>query len=298
MREGIAGGGNGGPWRCSPFHRGPECGQGRSVQERLGHPATRAAARHPCRRSRHGALREPRHVRSARAGAGSPPPASSCRAPGFRRWRAGRARIPRPTSGSISRSTASGPGIRWGPVSSARRRAVAARSPGLLAAHRADGRERARIPEVERELRAQIDRAKSAGIRLSHLDSHMAHAVPIARAVRRVSANGRRRTVCRCSSSGRATAAGRRRRGSPGADPAALIDRVVSISPGVEPAGWMAAYEKLLAPLPPGVYQLIVHLAYDDEEMRGADAGPSRLGRRVAAVGPGPDQESRRSGSS
>ena len=26
----------------------------------------------------------------------------------------------------------------------------------------------------------------------------------------------------------------------------------------------------MLTPLPPGVYQLIVHLAYDDEEMRGA----------------------------
>ena len=37
----------------------------------------------------------------------------------------------------------------------------------------------------------------------------------------------------------------------------ALIDRVLSISPGVPPAEWMAAYQKLLAPLPPGVYQLI-----------------------------------------
>jgi hypothetical protein len=26
----------------------------------------------------------------------------------------------------------------------------------------------------------------------------------------------------------------------------------------------------MLAPLPPGIHQLIVHLAYDDEEMRGA----------------------------
>ena len=50
----------------------------------------------------------------------------------------------------------------------------------------------------------------------------------------------------------------------------ASIDRVVSISPGVPLTGWLRAYEQLLAPLPPGVYQLIVHLAYSDEEMRGA----------------------------
>jgi len=44
----------------------------------------------------------------------------------------------------------------------------------------------------------------------------------------------------------------------------------VSISPGVSAADWRRAYENLLSPLPPGVYQLIVHLAYDDAEMRGA----------------------------
>lgn len=50
----------------------------------------------------------------------------------------------------------------------------------------------------------------------------------------------------------------------------APLDRVISISPGVSEAEWQAAYEKMLAPLAPGVYQLIVHLAYDEEEMRGA----------------------------
>ena len=54
------------------------------------------------------------------------------------------------------------------------------------------------------------------------------------------------------------------------ADADALIDRVVSISPGVAPFDWMRAYQQLLAPLPLGVYQLIVHLGYDDAEMRGA----------------------------
>ena len=56
-----------------------------------------------------------------------------------------------------------------------------------------------------------------------------------------------------------------------GAQADALVDRVVSLdAPGAPASEWPAAYEKLLAPLPPGVYELIVHLAYDDEEMRGA----------------------------
>ena len=47
--------------------------------------------------------------------------------------------------------------------------------------------------------------------------------------------------------------------------------RVVSLdAPGAPVSEWEAAYEKLLAPLAPGVYELILHLAYDDEEMRGA----------------------------
>jgi hypothetical protein len=61
----------------------------------------------------------------------------------------------------------------------------------------------------------------------------------------------------------------------------ALVDRVVSIEPGVPAAGWPAAYEKMLAPLPPGgAYELIVHLAYDDDEMRGATADHPDWGAR------------------
>jgi hypothetical protein len=53
-------------------------------------------------------------------------------------------------------------------------------------------------------------------------------------------------------------------------DPSALVDRVVSLEPGVPIGEWPAAYERLLQPLPPGVYELILHLAHGDEEMRGA----------------------------
>jgi hypothetical protein len=50
----------------------------------------------------------------------------------------------------------------------------------------------------------------------------------------------------------------------------ALVDQVVSIAPGVPAAEWLDAYKKILGGLPAGVHQLIVHLAHDDAELRGA----------------------------
>lgn len=160
-------------------------------------------------------------------------------------------------------------GYRWGPVSSAGDVPSLLDAQGYLPLTEPMVVARARMPEVERELRAQIDRAKTAGIRLSHLDSHMGtmfRSRELFDTYRRIGdVYGLPVLMERQGDRGGAQASWQT-----GADPAALIDRVVSISPGVHPADWMAAYEKLLAPLPPGVYQLIVHLAYDDEEMRGA----------------------------
>ena len=163
-------------------------------------------------------------------------------------------------------------GYRWGPVLSA------AAVPSLLDPHgyfpltEAAVVERARMQDVERELRAQIDRARSAGIRLSHLDSHMAtlfRTRQLFEVYRRLGDRyGLPVLVERHGARGGSDAAWQ-----PDAVPDALVDRVISIAPGVAPADWMAAYERLLAPLPPGVYQLIVHLAYDDDEMRGATEG-------------------------
>ena len=163
-------------------------------------------------------------------------------------------------------------GYRWGPVRSSGDVPSLLDPQGYLPLTEAMVVGNARIPDVERELKAQIDRATSAGIRLSHLDSHMAtlfRTRELFDAYRRVGeAAGLPVLVERQGSRGGAQASWQ-----PEADPHALIDRVVSISPGVAPADWMTAYEQLLGPLPPGVYQLIVHLAYDDEEMRAATTG-------------------------
>jgi chitin disaccharide deacetylase len=163
-------------------------------------------------------------------------------------------------------------GYRWGPVSSVSEVPSLLDAQGYFPFTEAVVVERARVAEVERELRAQIDRATAAGIRLSHLDSHMATLFgsrELFEAYRQVGKSYGLPVLIESLG----TRGGAQASWQTGAGREALIDRVVSISPGVQAAGWMAAYENLLAPLPPGVYQLIVHLAYDDEEMRAATRG-------------------------
>jgi hypothetical protein len=48
------------------------------------------------------------------------------------------------------------------------------------------------------------------------------------------------------------------------------IDRVLDINPSVAPTDWTKFYSDAIKNLEPGVTELVIHLAYDDEEMRGA----------------------------
>jgi chitin disaccharide deacetylase len=51
-----------------------------------------------------------------------------------------------------------------------------------------------------------------------------------------------------------------------------LLNELLEMRPGTPKSEWLEAYKKMLAPLPPGSYQLVVHLAYNDDEMQGATA--------------------------
>jgi predicted glycoside hydrolase/deacetylase ChbG (UPF0249 family) len=62
---------------------------------------------------------------------------------------------------------------RWGPVAGRDRVSSLVDADGWLHRRKEDVQKHARPADVETELRAQIDRAISAGIRLSHLDTHM-----------------------------------------------------------------------------------------------------------------------------
>jgi hypothetical protein len=126
----------------------------------------------------------------------------------------------------------------------------------------------AKPEEAEIELRAQIEKARAAGIPLSHLDTHMTTLVRSAGlfdVYRRLGKeyglpillekNGRNNPV----PVGVTVPASE-----------VLIDQIIAIDPGVPAEEWAEWYKKTLSALKPGIYEMIVHLAYDDEEMRGA----------------------------
>lgn len=156
--------------------------------------------------------------------------------------------------------------LRWGPISGP------GRVPSLVDAHgyfpldTPEVDQNARMPEVEYELHAQIERAKSAGIPLSHLDMHMAGMVssPDLFGVYRKLRDEYKLPILL-----EPTGTHGSPRGVTVPADEATLQRVVTMEPGVAAKDWFDWYKRQLTPLAPGVYQLIVHLAYDDEEMRG-----------------------------
>lgn len=155
---------------------------------------------------------------------------------------------------------------RWGPVSPRAAVPSLLDADGYLPLQQREVVERAKIAEVEIELRAQVERARSAGIRISHLDTHMGTLVgspALFDAYRRAGAEAGVKVLLPRE----AVAAA----GATVPDHEVLIDHLLMIeTPAPSLTGWREAYEKMLAALPPGVHELIVHLAFDDDETRAA----------------------------
>jgi predicted glycoside hydrolase/deacetylase ChbG (UPF0249 family) len=161
--------------------------------------------------------------------------------------------------------------LRWGPVSGAGRVPSLVDAHGFFPLDTPDVVQNAKTADVEYELRSQIDRAKNAGIPVTHLDMHMAGMVASAElfGVYRKLRDEYQVPILLEASGTHGPPAGI---SVPAPAEEITVQRVITMEPGVAPTdkAWLDWYEKQLAPLPPGIYQLVVHLAYDDEEMRGA----------------------------
>jgi len=155
--------------------------------------------------------------------------------------------------------------LRWGPVSSKDKVPSLLDSDGYLPLETPAVAKNAAPSEVETELRAQIDRAQSAGIHLTHLDSHMGALFGTLDLYKTYQKMGHSYglPILQAWTGSHAP---------DGVSPPAeevLVEKVIEIDPGIATQDWAAWYRKQLEALTPGVYQVIVHLAYDDEEMRG-----------------------------
>lgn len=158
--------------------------------------------------------------------------------------------------------------FRWGPVMSKDQVPSLLDAQGYLPSDTPEVASKAKTDEVEKELRAQIERAGSFGVNVTHLDSHMValfQTPELFSTYRKLGESFRVPILAARSASDHAVPASVKM-----APDHILVDRVIEMSPGVDAKDWLAWYEKQLQPLGPGVYQVIVHLAYDDEEMRGA----------------------------
>ena len=156
--------------------------------------------------------------------------------------------------------------FRWGPVLSKDRAPSLFARDGYLYPTETEAASRADPREAEAEIRAQIERARAFGIQPTHLDSHMGTLYQneaLFRVFLRVSRDNK--LPLRMSRNWLARAPFIQSNLSPDD---IVIDRIIEISPSVPPEGWAAFYTGAIESIQPGVTEMIVHLAYDDEEMR------------------------------
>jgi predicted glycoside hydrolase/deacetylase ChbG (UPF0249 family) len=158
--------------------------------------------------------------------------------------------------------------FRWGPVSPKDRVSSLLDKDGYFYLTESEAAAKADPKQVEMEIMAQIERARALGIQPTHLDSHMGTLyqnkelfevfLRVARSQKlpvRVARNWFSRTDF---------------------VPSVLtqndvyLDRILDINPAVPPQDWAKFYTDELRKLEPGVTEVVIHLAYDDAEMRGA----------------------------
>ena len=123
---------------------------------------------------------------------------------------------------------------------------------------------RAKPAEVERELRAQVERAMALGIRPTHLDSHMGALFTTPELIA---------TYVKVAHDYHLPFLGMKT--SPfGGTPMpvsskdVLVDAVVIAGPDVPRDQWKAFYVNAIATLKPGLTEMIVHLGHDDAELQ------------------------------
>jgi predicted glycoside hydrolase/deacetylase ChbG (UPF0249 family) len=123
--------------------------------------------------------------------------------------------------------------------------------------------------EAEIELRAQIDRAYAMGIRPTHLDSHQYRLDMTSKELFEVALSLAHQYKLPFFVTRDWFADYPYLQSALGPDDV-VIDRTITIEPSVTPEKWADFYKDALRHVQPGVTELVIHLGFDNEEMRAA----------------------------
>jgi predicted glycoside hydrolase/deacetylase ChbG (UPF0249 family) len=158
--------------------------------------------------------------------------------------------------------------FRWGPATPKDRVSSLLDKNGYFHLTETEAASHADPKEVELEVRAQIERARAFGIQPTHLDSHMGTLYQN-KALFEVFLRVAReyKLPVRVAKTWFARADFLPSTLNPDD---VFIDRVLDIDPTVAPKDWAKFYSDAIKNLEPGVTEVVIHLAYDDGEMRGA----------------------------
>jgi predicted glycoside hydrolase/deacetylase ChbG (UPF0249 family) len=159
---------------------------------------------------------------------------------------------------------------RWGPVASRDRIPSLIDSQGYLRKIQVEASAVIDAREAEIELRAQVDRALSFGLKPTHLDSHQAvlyQRPDLFEALVRVS-----RSYGILLGMARNHLADHPFMAAALGPDAPVIDRAFDITPDVAPAQWGDWYDAEMRKIGPGVSAMVMHIALADAELRAATA--------------------------
>jgi len=158
--------------------------------------------------------------------------------------------------------------FRWGPLTSKDRVSSLLDKDGFFYPLETEAASHADPKEVELEITTQIERARAAGVQPTHLDSHMGTLYQnkalfevFLRVARKYKLPVRvaRTWFTRADFLPETLKADD-----------VYIDRTLDINPSVAADDWARFYGDAIKKLEPGVTEVVIHLAYDDGEMRGA----------------------------
>jgi predicted glycoside hydrolase/deacetylase ChbG (UPF0249 family) len=153
---------------------------------------------------------------------------------------------------------------RWGSVESSDKVPSLLDSAGTFPSEDGPVATTAKPLEVERELRAQIERAKALGIHPTHVDSHMGSLFTTPELAATYVKVAREYHVPFLAVKGNPPGAPQ----APLSEKDVVLDAVIIAGPQVPRDQWKAFYLNAIANIKPGLTEMIVHLGHDDAELR------------------------------